>query len=685
MKTFLHQVVHKRSLLILCGVLLLSIYTSTTWAQSITQLSTTKSLYNPGEAVSFKVSTNQTITNSFLRIRYYHLSAVLSIIDLPFSGTSVTWTWQTPGIDHRGYLVSVELRAGSSLFNRQTVGVNVSTDAKRFPIYGFLSKYPSMTDWEMDVQMEKLNRYHINWIQYYDWMDTHHDPLAGTPANPATSWNDLANRPTYFETIKGYVDRGHNNYNMKSMYYNLVYGSYSNVLFDPARYLYRDVNHTQIWSVGMPGGWESPALNMMNYWNTDWKNYFMNNLTEVYGATNLHFDGWHMDQLGDWGYMYNNSGQQVDVAQTFPVMIEDAKQLNPSKALIMNAVNTYGQSLIASKPVEMLYTELWDGYQDYGAFRRVIETNEGYNASLQNVFAAYVGRSRSGSAGEHSTGAVLLANATIFSLGGSHIELGEHLLCNEYFPNSNLSMSASLQTQLTAYYDFMVAYENILRDGRSFNGVTLSGDGAQYWPPVKGKIATVGVSWKGNQIFHCLNYTNATTLNWQDDQPVPVVRRNVSMSFPFTTPVTRMWVASPDLNGGVPTNISFKQVNGVVTFKLPSIQYWTMVVAETGSAPAARIYDDRSTIGEEEGELIEYVSSPFQDKVNVHLRLPLAGAVVLDLIDMNGKSVKQKHTDFLDAGSHLVDIATVDIGKGMYILSVNTTSGQQSKRVVKIE
>lgn len=658
-------------------------------AQSITTLNTDKAIYSPGNVVSFRVATSASKGGSYLRIRYYHLSVLLSSSDISFSGTNVSWTWTAPSTDHQGYLVSVELRSGSQILSSSTIAVNVSTSHARFPIYGFLSKFPSKTDYEMDVQMDILNRYHINWIQFYDWMDTHHDPLAGTAASPSSQWNDLANRPSYFETVKGYIDRGHNNYNMKSMQYGLVYGVYSNEWFDPSWHLYNS-DRTTIWNHPLPSTWEAPALNMMDLNNQNWRNYFFNKVNEVYNATNLHFDGWQMDQLGDFGYKYTSTGQQVDVALSFPGFIQAAKNAAPSKSLVFNAVNTYGQSVVAGSPTEFLYTELWDGNESYQRLGNIIQTNEGYAPGKKNIYAAYVGKQRSGNPGVHSHGAVLMADATIFAFGGAHIELGEHLLCNEYFPNDNLSMSTNLKNELTTYYDFLVAYENILRDGRTFNSVTLSGSGVQYWPPVQGKIAAVGVSWKGNQVFHCLNYSNVASLNWRDDQPEPTTKTNIAMSFPYSTQIKRMWVASPDINKGVPQNISFNQSNGVVTFTLPSIKYWTMVVAETSASPSARVSNHEVPQADNDEEdngymLSQNVPNPFRDETFISFSIPVRQHVNLSLFDSKGNLVRTVLDETKDAGVHKVSLKDNQLRAGVYVYKLVTANGIRTKKLIKVE
>lgn len=57
---------------------------------------------------------------------------------------------------------------------------------------------------------------------------------------------------------------------------------------------------------------------------------------------------------------------------------------------------------------------------------------------------------------------MLLTDAVIFALGGAHLELGEHMLCSEYFPNTDIVMSSTLKDDLVWYYDFLVGYENLV-------------------------------------------------------------------------------------------------------------------------------------------------------------------------------------------------------------------------------
>ena len=65
--------------------------------------------------------------------------------------------------------------------------------------------------------------------------------------------------------------------------------------------------------------------------------------------------------------------------------------------------------------------------------------------------------------------------------------------------------------------------------------------------------------------------------------PEPNVLLNKKIVLDDATSVSRIWVASPDCFGGAPQEVVFKQNNGKVTFTLPSLEYWTMVVVEHGN------------------------------------------------------------------------------------------------------
>jgi dextranase len=180
-----------------------------------------------------------------------------------------------------------------------------------------------------------------------------------------------------------------------------------------------------------------------------------------------------------------------------------------------------------------------------------------------------------------------MANAVIFAFGGDHLELGEHMLCKEYFPNSNLTMKDDLKTSLVNYYDFLVAYQNLLRDGGTFNNVTVTSTDAKMsidtWPASQGKVAVFGKKFDSRQVLHFVNFTNSTTQKWRDNngvQVMPGLIKDAKLLLTSDATVKKIWIATPDFVGGASRSLNFTQAGNKVSFILPELRYWDMVVVE---------------------------------------------------------------------------------------------------------
>lgn len=654
-------------------------------AQYVSSAQTDKACYAPGEAVAFTVSIDTPQSGQTLQVKYYQACTLVSQQTVPAATATVSWRWTPPGTDYQGYLVGLTLQNGSTVYDQASIGVDVSSDWAKFPRYGFLSAYGQLSGAAMDATMQQLTRYHLNGLQFYDWMDQHHKPLAGTPAAPAAQWNDLANRPTYYATVKGYIDRAHAA-GMKAMFYNLLYGAYpsaSNEGVDLTNWgLYTDANHAGRYAItGLPSSWETTTLPLQDPGNAAWRSYLLARHGDVYDA-GFGFDGWHVDQIGDPGAVYTYGGQAANLPQGFASMLTDAKAARPSKALVMNAVDGFGQPQIAPAPVDFVYTEMWTSHEGYADIASTIQANETASGGKRNVMAAYVNRAKSNSTGYFNDASVLMADAVMFAFGGAHIELGEHLLGNEYFPNSNLQMSTRLQQNLISYYDFLTGYENLLRgDGRTFNQVALTGTNVQAWPPALGKIASVGTTVGSRHIFHLLNFTQAQTLSWRDNnqvQPEPTPRTNLALGFPFATPVTRLWVASPDANGGLSQDVPFTQTGGTVSFTLPSLKYWTMVVAETGTVTATK------AAGMVDLKL-QCAPNPFGSATTLRFTLPAVSQVQLTISDLQGRVVQQMPQGALGAGAHEIGLDGQFLAPGVYLCRLQTIAGSAVQRLVKLD
>jgi len=636
----------------------------------ITSIATDRARYSPGDSVHCTVSLASAPEGGEIAVKWTHLGIIVAEQRVRVSDAGVAaFTWLPPAADYRGYLGEIAVMQGAAAVDRGTIAVDVSSDWARFPRYGFLSKFPVMSEEAMDAAVKKLNRYHINGLQFYDWHYKHHMPLKGTPELPAAQWNDIANRTIYFSTVNGYIHAAHR-YGMRAMAYNLLYGAYSDAGTDGVQLnewgLYRDQQHATRYFYDLPAGWASD-LYFMDPSNELWRNYLYAQEKKVFQA--LPFDGWHVDQVGDPGPTYTYAGQRVRDADAFESFLAGAKSALNVR-LVMNAVNQYGQEGIARAPVDFLYTEVWDPTTSYGGLKTVTEYYGAYQGGASNmVIAGYMNYGLADKKTFFNTPGVLLTDAVIFASGGAHLELGEHMLVHEYFPNSNVTMRPELERQLVSYYDFSVAYQNLLRDSvRSASASLVGPDGM----PLS-KTDQKGTVWyfartKGStQIVHLINLLDAAHTLWRDNlgtQTEPQIRSGVKLAFPADRRVMRLWMATPDSAGGAAFDIPFTQADGRVEFTLPFLKYWDMIVIEYAAEPTPV----RKETGKDQSLLLRSQSypSPFNGAVTIAYTVPGASDISVRIFDAIGREVGSEHRDRVEAGGHSVVWDAAGCSSGMY-------------------
>lgn len=554
-------------------------------------LSTDKAAYTPGEEVKIKLN-NMVEGNA--TVRYHHLNQVIEETPL----TSNEWSWNPPTDDYKGYMVDIYTIENGVEVIKGSVAVDVSSDPKMFPRNGFLSEYGKMSESEINKVMDNLNRYHINYVQYQDWHYKHHMPLAGSVSAPMEVWKDIINRDCYRTTVDGYIKAGHER-NMKSLFYNLAYGALSDAEEDGVSdewYMFKDDNRGTI-DAHILGSPFKSSIYLTNPGNDGWIDYIGQKTSDVYDVYD--FDGYQIDQLGGRGTLYDYRGDVIDYESGFTKFIKAMKNKEPEKRLVMNAVGGFGGQKIAdSESTDFFYVEVWDKPTDRG-FEVISNTITGQdnlnkNGGRKTILAAYmnydfgkIGRSY------FNTPGVLMANAAIHAWGGAHLELGEHMLCNEYFPNSNLTMNGELKKSMITFYDFITAYENLLRDGGNawtgVDAVSLTGEiNFNQWPPQKGNVATVGKNLDDGKtsVVHLLNYTNAIHLDWCDtnaDQQEQDLIENKEIELSIdgrSGTIKSVWCASPDFDFGVARTLEFTQNSDKIKLTLPALKYWTMIVVE---------------------------------------------------------------------------------------------------------
>ncbi|WLR51347.1 glycoside hydrolase family 66 protein [Bacillus tianshenii] len=548
----------------------------------IQSLQTDKSHYPPGSKVTFTAKFKGSSYGK-MEVTYKHLDKTIETKSIYIDDKTYQWTWTPPKENGKGYLAMITYETNDSS-DKKTIAVDVSKDWTQFPRYGFLSDFSPKSKAEIDSILDELNRYHLNGIQFNNWAYKHHQPLKGTAKKPDKQWKNIANQNVALKTIKTSIQSAQLR-NMNTMANNLLYGAESQAKKQGIQIrwrLYSNPERTAYASHNSPDDWRSD-LYVLNPFHEGWQDYIIENQKQAMDT--LGFDGWHVDQLGDKSPVYNFAATKISLEPSYEPFLNKAKeQINND--LVMNAVDQYGQEYISKTPVDFLYSEVQDPNSNYSKLKQIIDENNELTYHQKNtVLAAYMNSNLSNRKGSFNTPGVLLTNSVIFASGGAHLELGEHMLSKEYFPHNKLKMDKQLKESLINYYDFLTAYENLLRDRMKASELKLVNKSTTKLSqkPTKGKVWVFSKGKENKKVLHLLNFTNVKHMNWQDTngtQTEPKAQRNLPVSLKESLDVNKIWYASPDFNGGAPASLSFKQKNNKLTFKVPRLKYWDMVVIE---------------------------------------------------------------------------------------------------------
>jgi dextranase len=518
----------------------------------------------------------------------------------PGAGNKQILGCSLPHEDFQGYLVTVQLTdaTGRPLGERHTA-IDVSSDWKRFPRYGYLAHYNPDDGTKPQLWINELNRFHINGLEFYDFQYRHDQPLAGTVAEPAASWKDIAARTINGATLTSLIVQAHR-HNMMAMAYNTSYCA-----FDDGFTRQQNPLPLQWATWNTPDGprtvatvkslnldasdWSTNRLFYMNQNDPSWQQYLfgrMHDLFEVYP-----FDGWHIDTFGEKG-AYAFDGSYVDYIAGFRSYIDHASAVL-HKRIVLNTVNALGQEYVARSAADFVYSELW---VDHETFASILETAEQVhlaNPRAGMVIAAYVNRREVQdrtklAVKQFNPPSVLLTDAAIFASGAAHIELGDgdRMLSSEYFPaDTRTTVPPALHDSLRSYYDYLTAYENYLRDGATPAAVEIKVSGQ-----LTDELAVPNTLWTiarrkgGVTMVHFINLLGSDDPHWRDidfNRPEPPLLKTLQVQMASTENIRSVGWASPDFDGGqfhsIPFHIHKSGSTAWIEFTLPELHYWDTV------------------------------------------------------------------------------------------------------------
>jgi dextranase len=584
---------------------------------AIADVFTDKSRYLTNEPVTVFVQLKQEPQpgeKATLEIVPWHLGTrtgdtISQAVDLFKQGQQpIPIRWMPPSKDFYGYLIQVRLvSASGKTLDTGYTAVDVSSQWNRFPRYGYLAHYSHAEDADPAEWISELNKFHVDGLEYYDFENRHEQPLAGTVGDPASEWKDIAGRPIERSIIDGFLAEAHRR-NMMSMAYNTSYCAYddaftngSGVELQWATWPKPDGPRTlqSAMALDLDGGpqWKTHRLVYMNQNAVEWQHYLFGKMAELFQA--YPFDGWHVDTFGTTGG-YSYQGQYVNFIEGFPAFVDNA-HVFLKKPVVLNTVNTEGQDGMARSLAEFVYSELWDDHETYASVVDAAEQVHTANPEAGLVFAAYLQRQQHGKAEPKTTlfnpPSVLLADAAIFASGASHIELGDgsRMLSSEYFPaDTRFSVSQDLSIQLRHYYDFLTAYENLLRYKVTIAPATVSIAGHAASPDgVPQTIWTLARQKNGRTMIHLINLLGSNDEHWRDiqaERPEPTQVQQLRVRINVDEDIRGAGWASPDVDGGMFHALAFTRGNDhgerYVELVVPSLKYWDMIVLDHQTAPS---------------------------------------------------------------------------------------------------
>jgi dextranase len=190
-----------------------------------------RAFYRPGEPVTVQVFLPQKDLEAaaaesgalLLRTRVSHLARV--VLELEHETTAeelvggVRLSLTLPAIAPRGYGLDLTMSDNQGrVLGRGSAGFDVLNQWTEMPRYGFLTDFAPGRD-DAHETMRQLARYHINALQFYDWMYRHDTLLP-----PQDVYDDPLGRELSLSTVRALIDAAHA-YNMAAMPYAAVYAA----------------------------------------------------------------------------------------------------------------------------------------------------------------------------------------------------------------------------------------------------------------------------------------------------------------------------------------------------------------------------------------------------------------------------------------------------------------------------
>ncbi|MFX0558911.1 glycoside hydrolase family 66 protein [Tepidibacillus infernus] len=517
------------------------------------------------------------------KMEIYLEKAIFKQISIPFEVPNEIW---------EGFGVNIQLFANGKYLAQKSTAWDVVDHWRRAPRYGFLSDFHQDEKGQLN-DVDSLNKFHLNIIQFYDWMYRHDNMIP-----PAENFVDPMGRTLSYPVVREKINALHEK-GMAALAYGAVYASLKDF----------HEQHKE-WGLYKNNGDPYHLIDIFYIMDispdSPWNKHMISEFRKVMEEG---FDGIHMDQYGFPKKAFrhvNGRKELVDLANCYPALINQTKkhlkEVNAEVGLIFNNVSNYPVHTTAKADQDAIYIEVWPPVIHLRELKALIDRGRELSDDKHVILSAYLPsfKQTEGYDQYDQTAAengALLTMATIFASGGYHLLIGEEnkVLTEAYYPSYG-TMSNIFIEEVRKYYDFIVRYGKLLYDhqlvdlsfvytGGINTEISFQGEAA-YTP--NGDVNTVWTMVKqlpDYQIIHLINLVGLEDDYWEHGKKQrPKKQKEITCTVLIEKEVNGVYLASPDFENTEPIKLNDQIVSHehgkAIQFTIPTLSIWDMVYIE---------------------------------------------------------------------------------------------------------
>lgn len=483
----------------------------------------------------------------------------------------------------------IEVRGGEGL--RATTAVDIAAHWSAAPRYGFFSDFdPGETPEESARRADALLKLHINVVQFYDWMVSHH-----TLVSPTDEFTDPLGRRLSHAVARRKVELVHER-GIAALGYGALYGAEAEFSQAHADWLLYDGERRPLSLAGL--------FFLQDFAEgSPWRTWILDQY--ALAVDRLGFDGIHIDQYGTPKWALSRAAgdwRRIDVGAAFPGFVEEAARLlrdrRPEGGSIFNCVNAWPlDGMVAVASDAATYIEVWEPSTRYRDLYELVRRARLLRPDKQVILAAYL---QPFAPDVLRTGGALtafrLASAAIGASGGFHLIAGEGqaLLTEAYYPRYGRLDDAEAAV-VRRYFDFTVRNTALLHGpaapdiawthvGPTNDLILLDHPNLQTY----GAGAQVGSLWvigheRGDlTVLQLINLRGLSIDAWNSPQerlPSPLV--DVEVRVRIVGGIAGVWWDTPDDEIGLARSVAHEVANTaagrLLVFRVPRIDVWSTV------------------------------------------------------------------------------------------------------------